>query len=108
MAEPVTTATPSSPTMTATTTAPALAVKGIRVNGTPPPPGYPSPKHFLDIPISYISLGKNWKSPKTAFRPQLGHKTTWETRSKARKHQELVKAKEKELRDEKEAIRQVR
>ncbi|RPB24774.1 Cgr1-domain-containing protein [Terfezia boudieri ATCC MYA-4762] len=88
MAEPVTTTTSptvttSSSTATATTTTvPAAAKKGLRVNG------------------------KNWKPQKTAFRPQLGHKTTWEARSKARKHQELVKAKEKELRDEKEAVRQ--
>ncbi|KAF8455648.1 Cgr1 family-domain-containing protein [Terfezia claveryi] len=86
MAEPVTsttssTATTSSSTATApTTTVPAAAKKGLRVNE-------------LEV-------------PKTAFRPQLGHKTTWEARSKARKHQELVKAKEKELRDEKEAVRQ--
>ncbi|KAF8426298.1 Cgr1 family-domain-containing protein [Tirmania nivea] len=115
MAEPVTTTTSSSsPAATLrSSAATAATVKGIRVNGTRHSHSIPrSPQTssqyplFIHLPNPRSPVGKNWKSPKTAFRPQLGLKTTWEQRSKARKHQELVKLKEKELRDEKEAVRQ--
>jgi len=54
-----------------------------------------------------ISIGKQWHEPRKAFRPASGL-TSYEKRAKDRIAQTLVKAKEKELKDEKESERQVR
>ncbi|KAF8476922.1 hypothetical protein BDZ91DRAFT_708361 [Kalaharituber pfeilii] len=50
--------------------------------------------------------GKNWKSVKKAFRPKAGPGKSWDKRTRERKNMEAIKAKEKELKDEKEAARQ--
>jgi hypothetical protein len=54
-----------------------------------------------------ILTGKQWHEPRKAFRPASGL-TSYEKRAKDRVAQTLVKAKEKELKDEKESERQVR
>jgi rRNA-processing protein CGR1 len=53
------------------------------------------------------SPGKQWHAPKKAFRPGSGL-TSYEKRAKDRVAQAATKAKEKELKDEKEAERKVR
>lgn len=50
--------------------------------------------------------GKQWHPPKKAFRPGSGL-TSYEKRAKERLATAAMKAKEKELKDEKEAERQV-
>ncbi|KAI9846449.1 MAG: hypothetical protein M1838_001274 [Thelocarpon superellum] len=50
--------------------------------------------------------GKQWHTPKSAFRPTAGL-TSWAERSEARKAQSAVKAREQEMKAEKEAERQV-
>ncbi|CAI4216583.1 unnamed protein product [Parascedosporium putredinis] len=49
--------------------------------------------------------GKQWHEPKKAFRPNSGL-TPYEKRAKQRVEMAAVKAKEKEMKDEKEAERQ--
>lgn len=57
--------------------------------------------------FSFISdLGKNWHAPKKPFRP-AGGMTSYAKRVEERKHREAVKEHEKELKEEKEAERQV-
>lgn len=51
-------------------------------------------------------LGKQWHAPRTAFRPKAGN-STFEKRNEERKAIATVKAKEKEMKAEKEAERQV-
>jgi len=51
-------------------------------------------------------LGKQWHAPRNAFRPKAGN-STYEKRQEERKATEAMKAKEKEMKDEKEAERQV-
>jgi rRNA-processing protein CGR1 len=51
-------------------------------------------------------LGKQWHEPKTAFRPKAGN-SSFEKRQEERKAMAAVKTKEKEMKDEKEAERQV-
>lgn len=51
--------------------------------------------------------GKQWHAPKKAFRPGSGL-TSYEKRAKERVALAAMKAKEKEMKDEKEAERQVR
>jgi hypothetical protein len=51
--------------------------------------------------------GKQWHTPRTAFRPRAGN-STFEKRSEERKAMATIKAKEKEMKEEKEAERQVR
>lgn len=62
-----------------------------------------SPAHCQ---FSNISQGKQWHPQKTAFRPTSGM-TSWEKRQEGRKATAAVKAKEKEMKEEKEAERQV-
>jgi rRNA-processing protein CGR1 len=54
-----------------------------------------------------IFLGKQWHDNKSAFRPRA-NQTSFEKRTAERKALAAVKAKEKELKDEKEAVRQQR
>ncbi|OAA32849.1 Cgr1 family protein [Moelleriella libera RCEF 2490] len=49
-------------------------------------------------------LGKQWHAPKKAFRPTRGL-TSYEKRTKERNAMAQMKAKEKEMKDEKEAAR---
>ncbi|KAH6723515.1 hypothetical protein BKA61DRAFT_586615 [Leptodontidium sp. MPI-SDFR-AT-0119] len=51
--------------------------------------------------------GKQWHEPKTAFRPKAGN-GTYEKRQAERVAMAAVKAKEKEMKDEKEAARKVK
>ncbi|KAJ4322031.1 rRNA-processing protein cgr1 [Neodidymelliopsis sp. IMI 364377] len=51
--------------------------------------------------------GKQWHDNKSAFRPRA-NQTSFEKRTAERKALAAVKAKEKELKDEKEAVRQQR
>lgn len=50
--------------------------------------------------------GKNWHAPKKAFRPTAGL-TSYAKRVEARKHDEAVKEREREMKEEKEAERKV-
>lgn len=52
------------------------------------------------------STGKQWHAPKKAFRPTKGL-TSYEARVKLRADQAAMKAKEKEMKEEKEAERKV-
>lgn len=62
-----------------------------------------------DFPPLQLTIleGKQWHENKTAFRP-TGGLTSYEKRQGKRKELETMKAKEKELKGEKEAERQVR
>ena len=51
--------------------------------------------------------GKQWHELKSAFRPKAGN-STYEKRQAERVAMAAVKAKEKEMKDEKEAARKVR
>lgn len=51
--------------------------------------------------------GKQWHDNKSAFRPRA-NQTSWDKRTAERKALAAIKAKEKELKDEKEAERQAR
>lgn len=55
----------------------------------------------------WYNTGKQWHAPKKAFRPGSGL-TSFEKRAKDRVALAAMKAKEKEMKDEKEAERQVR
>ena len=61
---------------------------------------------LFDGPHSNQHTGKQWHEPKSAFRPKAGN-STYEKRQEERKAMAAVKAKEKEMKDEKEAERQV-
>lgn len=63
---------------------------------------------FLQRPrIRLMRIGKQWKPAKTAFRPKAGTSKSWEARLGERKAMAAMKAREKELKDEKETARQV-
>ena len=73
-----------------------------------------SHESFLRVPVAPLpsrpsspSPGKNWHETRKAFRPTSGQ-TSYEKRAELRKNLDAVKAKEKEMKDEKEAERQVR
>lgn len=79
---------------------------GMRKNGTRP--GHLVRYHpWLLVLTCGSPLGKQWHAPKTAFRPGSGL-TSYEKRAKERVALAAMKAKEKEMKDEKEAERQVR
>ena len=81
---------------------------GMRKNGT-------QSRFFPSPPVSFatkaekltLETGKQWHAPKKAFRPGSGL-TSYEKRTQDRAATAMMKAKEKELKDEKEAERQVR
>lgn len=56
--------------------------------------------------VLILRLGKQWHAPKSAFRPKAGN-ASFEKRQEERKAMATVKAKEKEMKEEKEAERQV-
>jgi hypothetical protein len=56
--------------------------------------------------LTKLHAGKQWHAPKAAFRPKSGQ-NSFEKRTEERKAQAAMKAKEKEMKDEKEAARQV-
>lgn len=74
------------------------APQGMRKNGTL--------RHARRSRITDAFLGKQWHEPKKAFRPKAGN-SSWEKRSAERQAMAAVKAKEKEMKDEKEADRLV-
>lgn len=88
----------------------AQAPKGMRKNGMNIPvflivSYYPIQIHILTyLPRRFT--GKNWHDNKTAFRPTAGQ-TTYAKRVEERKAREAMKEKEKGMKDEKEAERQV-
>lgn len=53
-------------------------------------------------------VGKQWKETKTPFRPKAGKSKSWDVKVAERTKMAAMKAKEKEMKDEKEAERQVR
>jgi hypothetical protein len=61
---------------------------------------------FKQGPETHFLPGKQWHAPRGAFRPKAGN-STFEKRSEERKAMATVKAKEKEMKEEKEAERQV-
>ncbi|KAK3310181.1 rRNA-processing protein CGR1 [Chaetomium strumarium] len=58
-------------------------------------------------PLGMRKNGKQWHAPKKAFRPGSGL-TSYEKRAKARVEQAATKAKEREMKEEKEAERKRR
>jgi len=60
----------------------------------------------ITLPMGSHQIGKQWHQSKTAFRPRAGL-TSYEQRERERKAMQAVKAREKEMKDEKEADRQV-
>jgi len=68
--------------------------------------GFPS-THSVYLCSSHSKrTGKQWHSQKSAFRPTAGQ-TSYAKRAEAQKAQAVVKAKEREMMEEKEAERQV-
>lgn len=69
-----------------------------------------TPENPPDLTISAIrpnrKAGKQWHAPKSAFRPKAGN-SSFAKRLEERKAMDAVKAKEKEMKEEKEAERQV-
>ena len=84
------------------------SAKGMRKNGMDLANLKP---HFFLVSHANTSFfgpaGKNWHDTKRPFRPTSGL-TSYAKRQETRKQQEAIKEHEKELRDEKEAERQVR
>jgi rRNA-processing protein CGR1 len=76
------------------------SVKGMKKNGDDP--------HWMCAELAANRIaGKQWHDNKAAFRPRA-NQSSWEKRTVERKALAAVKAKEKELREEKEAVKQVR
>jgi hypothetical protein len=91
--------------MSTATTAETPDVKppGMRKNGK-------DSRESPDLTISAIrpnrKAGKQWHAPKSAFRPKAGN-SSFAKRLEERKAMDAVKSKEKEMKEEKEAERQV-
>jgi rRNA-processing protein CGR1 len=102
--------TPAPAPATNPTAAPVGTTKflGLRKNGSPSDPYSISAFNALSehLPADTPNAGKQWHEPKKAFRPTKGL-TSYEQRAKARIAQAAAKAKERELKTEKEAERQV-
>ena len=62
---------------------------------------------FTHFEATDHDAGKQWHAQKSAFRPTSGQ-TSYEKRLVGRKAMTAMKAKEKEMKDEKEGERQVR
>lgn len=64
--------------------------------------------HICPVQRKFTDLdtGKQWHAPKAAFRPKAGNQT-YEKRDAERKAMAAVKAKEREMKEEKEAARKV-
>jgi hypothetical protein len=75
-------------------------VKGMKKNGLQ------SPTHPSTLQGLIAFAGKQWHDNKTAFRPRT-NQTSWDKRTAERKALAANKAKEKELKDEKEELRKV-
>jgi rRNA-processing protein CGR1 len=78
------------------------AVKGMKKNGM-----YIRSIYERNRKLTAKRTGKQWHDNKTAFRPRA-NQTSWDKRTLERKALAAVKAKEKEMKEEKEADRQVR
>lgn len=100
---------PVRPTPAAMSTAAAPAASapakplGMRKNGTQH--SLPSTQHTR-LTGGMLDLGKQWHAPRQAFRPTSGL-TSYEKRAKQRVEMDAVKAKEREMKEEKEAERKV-
>lgn len=62
---------------------------------------------FTQLNSTDCDTGKQWHAQKSAFRPTSGQ-TSYEKRAAGRKAMTAMRAKEKEMKDEKEDERQVR
>lgn len=71
--------------------------------GTVPPP---QPQHECNTRLTRRRAGKQWHAPKTAFRPKAGN-SSYEKRNAQRVAMGAVKAKEREMKEEKESEKQV-
>jgi rRNA-processing protein CGR1 len=78
------------------------AVKGMKKNGTSLLLGC-----IIGSRLTGSLAGKQWHDNKTAFRPRA-NQTSWDKRTAERKALAATKAKEKEMKEEKETERQVR
>jgi prolyl-tRNA editing enzyme YbaK/EbsC (Cys-tRNA(Pro) deacylase) len=63
--------------------------------------------HVIVRILPLTNAGKQWHENKTAFRPTAGL-TSFAKRMEEKKFKDAMKAKEKEMKEEKEAERQVR
>lgn len=79
-----------------------LTAAGLRKNGIP----QPFAKRKIRLHIDFDDPGKQWHAQKSAFRPTAGIKS-YEKRAAERTAMSAMKAKEKEMKDEKEDERQV-
>jgi len=86
----------------AKTEATSTQVHGMRKNG-----GYPDGPPSNHFSLTVACAGKQWHEAKTAFRPKAGN-TSYAKRIEQEKALAAIKAKEKEMKEEKEAERQVR
>lgn len=86
----------------AATSQAATQPKGMRKNGMKSP----FAAYNMQL-MANVEAGKQWHETKSAFRPKAGA-SSWEKRNAERVATAAVKAKEKEMKDEKEAERQVR
>lgn len=75
-------------------------VKGMRKNGQF------VPSFELHDTDNHLFTGKQWHQTKTAFRPRT-NQTSFARRQEEKKALDAVKAKEKEMKDEKQAEKQV-
>ncbi|KAM3074878.1 rRNA-processing protein cgr1 [Clarireedia jacksonii] len=73
----------------------------------PPAVATPAQASVTPAPLGMRKNGKQWHEPKKAFRPRAGN-NSYERRAKERIALAAIKAKEKEMKDEKEADRQAR
>ena len=80
----------------------ALRAPSIRKNGN----GHPQDRALLALSSYSNGTGKQWHAPKSAFRPTAGQ-TSYAKRAETQKAQAVIKAKEREMKEEKEAERQV-
>ena len=80
----------------------ALRAPSIRKNGN----SHPQDRALLALSSHSKGTGKQWHAPKSAFRPTAGQ-TLYAKRTEIQKAQAVTKAKEREMKGEKEAERQV-
>ena len=59
------------------------------------------------LELTRRAVGKQWHIPKAAFRPKVGN-TSYEKRNAQRIATEAMKAKERQMKEEKESEKQVR
>lgn len=86
---------------------PAAKPLGMRKNGTwLPGLDYDAQENKSNLTRILSNIGKQWHAPRQAFRPTSGL-TSYEKRQKQRLEMDAMKAKEREMKEEKEAERKV-